>query len=64
MSEGKHETNAEKWSRKLGIQVGRGGRGHDENIPQCPVCGGYGGGGHGGGCVNDGTDPAKWAVKS
>jgi hypothetical protein len=61
--EDRHETNAEKWSRKLGIQIGRGGRGYDEDIPQCPVCGCYGGGGHGGGCVNKGHDPKQWTVK-
>ena len=40
-------------------QVGQGGSGPDESLPECPVCHCYGGGGHGGFCPNDGYDPSR-----
>lgn len=30
--------------------IGQGGGGSDDTVPECPVCGAYGGGGHGGNC--------------
>lgn len=44
-------------------QVGQGGGGSDETIPECPVCHAYGGGGHGGFCPNQGYDPARWTTQ-
>jgi hypothetical protein len=43
-------------------RIGRGGGGSDESIPECPVCGAYGGGGHGGLCPNAGKSPEEWVT--
>ncbi|HEV2175264.1 MAG TPA: hypothetical protein VGR71_16945 [Nitrospira sp.] len=43
-----------------GITIGRGGGGNNPLIPECPVCGAYGGGGHGGGCPNSGRPIDQW----
>lgn len=41
-------------------QIGRGGTGTDECIPECPVCHAFGGGGHGGMCPNADRSQAEW----
>lgn len=47
----------------MGISIGHGGRGSDAGIPECPVCGAFGGGGHGGFCPNMSTNPEEWVVR-
>jgi hypothetical protein len=44
-------------------QVGQGGTGSDPGIPECRVCGSYGGGGHGGFCPNMGKPPEQWVTE-
>jgi hypothetical protein len=37
--------------RKAGLnEIGRGGGGLSDDVPECRYCGAYGGGGHGGFC--------------
>jgi hypothetical protein len=44
-------------------QIGPGGTGSLNGIPDCPVCFAQGGGGHGAGCPNVGKDPDSWVTE-
>jgi hypothetical protein len=44
----------------VGVTIGRGGTGTDEDAPECPVCYALLGGDHGGYCPNARKQPAEW----
>lgn len=44
----------------MGLSIGQGGTGPDQQVPECPYCGCHGGGGHGGFCPNMDLKPEDW----